>query len=162
MRPRHPLLGTVLPALVPTLMLGVGFGLAGCVGGTMTTTVSGGSPAPAPDAFACVRDQLKAVGFSQSSYDTEQLRVTARKFDESQRRPDVQFRRMVDRLEIEVAPGTGDAVSSIRVDAKTFAELTTHRGPTEEQEKTSETARAAAQTILQKCSQPVDSLSVPG
>jgi len=128
----------------------------------MTSTVSGTSPIPAPDAFTCVRDQIKAVGFTQSSYDTDRLRVTARKFDESQRRPDVQFRRMVDRLEIEVAPGSGNAVTNITVDAKTFAELTTHRGPTEEQEKTSETARAAAQTILQKCSQPVDSLSVPG
>jgi hypothetical protein len=128
----------------------------------MTSTVSGTSPIPAPDAFTCVRDQIKAVGFTQSSYNTDRLRVTARKFDESQRRPDVQFRRMVDRLEIEVAPGSGNAVTNITVDAKTFAELTTHRGPTEEQEKTSETARAAAQTILQKCSQPVDSLSVPG
>ena len=107
-------------------------------------------------------EQLKAVGFGQTSYDVDELRLTARKFDETQRRPDVQFRRMVDRLEIQVAPGAGDAVTNITVDAKTFAEYTTHRGPTEEQEKTSTTARAAAQTILQKCSQPVDSLSVPG
>jgi len=159
MRPRLPLLGTGLPSL-PVLLLGAG--LAGCAGGPMTSTVSGTSPIPAPDAFTCVRDQIKAVGFTQSSYNTDRLRVTARKFDESQRRPDVQFRRMVDRLEIEVAPGSGNAVTNITVDAKTFAELATHRGPTEEQEKTSETARAAAQTILQKCSQPVDSLSVPG
>lgn len=161
MRPRIPIHSTVLPS-ISRLLLGVGFGLAGCVGGPMTTTVAGTSPAPAPDAFACVRDQLKTVGFTQSSYDTDELRVTARKFDESQHRPDVQFRRVVDRLEIDVAPSGGDAVTNISVDAKTFAELTTHRGPTEEQEKTSETARAAAQTILQKCSQSVDSLSVPG
>jgi hypothetical protein len=69
---------------------------------------------------------------------------------------------MVDRLEIEVAPSTGEAISTIRVQASTFAELTTQRGPTEIQEKASERARNAAQTILQKCSQPVDSLSVPG
>jgi len=48
------------------------------------------------------------------------------------------------------------------VDAKTFAEYNTHRGPTEEQEKTSVTAQTAAQTLIQKCSQPVDSTSVPG
>ncbi len=143
-------------------LLLLGAGLAGCIGGPLTTTVTGTSPAPAPDAFACVREQLKAVGFTQSSYDTEELRVSARKFDESQRRPNVQFRRMVDRLDVEVAPDSGTAVTNISVDAKTFAELTTQRGPTEEQEKTSETARSAAQTILQKCSRPVDSLSVPG
>ena len=136
--------------------------LAGCVGGVRTTSLTGTSPAPAPDAFECARRELKGVGFSQTSYDTDELRLTARKFDETQRRPDVQFRRIVDRLEIEVAPGAGAAVTTIKVDAKTFAEYTTHRGPTEEQDKTSTTARAAAQTILQKCSQPVDSTSVPG
>jgi hypothetical protein len=102
------------------------------------------------------------VDFTQTSYDVEELRITARKFDLTQRRPDVQFRRIVDRLEIVVAPGTGEAMSTITVDAKTFAEYTTHRGPTEEQEKTSTTARSAAQTLLQRCSQPVDSTSVPG
>ncbi len=137
-------------------------GPVGCAGGALSTSMTGTSPVAAPDAFACVREQLKAVGFTQSSYDAEELRVTAGKIDDKQRRPDVQFRRIVDRLEVEVAPGSGTAVTSITVDAKTFAELTTQRGPTESQEKTSETARAAAQTLLQKCSQPVDSLSVPG
>ena len=37
-----------------------------------------------------------------------------------------------------MAPGTGNAITEITVDAKTFAEYNTHRGPTEEQEKTSE------------------------
>jgi hypothetical protein len=148
---------SVSPALVAAVLA-----LAGCVGATRSTTLTGTSPVPAPDAFECLRTQLKAVGFSQTSYDTEALRITARKFDETQRRPDVQFRRIVDRLEIEVAPGTGDAITAMKVDAKTFAEYTTHRGPTEEQEKTSTTARSAAQTLLQKCSQPVDSTSVPG
>lgn len=136
--------------------------MAGCVGATRTSSLTGTSPVPAPDVFACVRDKLKTVGFAQTSYDVDQLRITARKFDETQRRPDVQFRRIVDRLDIEVAPGAGEAVTNIKVDAKTFAEYTTHRGPTEEQERTSKIASAAAQTILQKCSQPVDSLSVPG
>jgi hypothetical protein len=136
--------------------------MAACVGGVRTTSVTGTSPTPAPDAFECLRNQLKTVGFTQTSYDTEQLRITARKFDEKQRRPDVQFRRIVDRLEISVAPGTGDAITNIAVDAKTFAEYTTHRGPTEEQEETSTTARSAARTLLQTCSQPVDSTSVPG
>jgi hypothetical protein len=136
--------------------------LAGCVGGTRTSTLTGTSPAPAPDAFECLRKELKSVGFDQTAYDVNELRINARKFDDSQRRPDVQFRRIVDRLEIQVAPGTGDAITSIAVDAKTFAEYTTHRGPTEEQEKTSTRAQTAAQSLIQKCSQPVDSLSVPG
>ena len=125
--------------------------LAGCAGGKYAQSVSVASAAPAPDAFACVRDQLKAVGFTQSSYDTEELRVTARKFNESVRRSDVQFRRLTDRLEIDVAPGSGGEVSRITVVARTFIELTTHRGPTEEEERPSETVRTAAQAIADKC-----------
>ncbi|HEY9504326.1 MAG TPA: hypothetical protein VIQ27_00030 [Gemmatimonadales bacterium] len=154
-----------MPTLSPRSLLvplSIGLALAGCAGGVRTTSLSGTSPTPAPDAFECLRNQLKSVGFAQTSYDTDGLRITARKFDETVRRPDVTFRRLVDRLEIQVAPGTGEAVTSIAVDAKTFAEYNTHRGPTEEQEKTSATARTAAQTLIQKCSQPVDSTSVPG
>jgi hypothetical protein len=125
--------------------------LAGCAGGQYAQNLTVASAAPAPDAFACVRDQIKALGFTQSSYDTDELRVTARKNNESVRRPDVQFRRLVDRLEVDVAPGTGGEVSRISVVARTLAELTTHRGPTEEEEKPSETVRAAAQAIADKC-----------
>ncbi len=136
--------------------------LAGCAGGNLAQTGSVASAAPAPDAYACVRDQIKAVGFTQSSYDTDAMRVTARKFNETLRRPDVNFRRMVDRLEIEVTPGTEGEVSRITVVAKTFAELTTQRGPTEEQERTSEAASTAARTILDKCSgQPAPAEVVP-
>jgi hypothetical protein len=144
------------------LTLIVGLAIVGCAGGTRTTSLSGTSPVPAPDAFECLQNQLKTVGFAQTSYDTDELRITARKFDETVRRPDVTFRRLVDRLEITVAPGAGVAVTDIAVNAKTFAEYNTHRGPTEEQEKTSTTAQSAAQTLIQKCSQPVDSTSVPG
>jgi hypothetical protein len=125
--------------------------LAGCAGGQYAQNLTVASAAPAPDAFACVRDQIKALGFTQSSYDTDELRVTARKNNESVRRPDVQFRRLVDRLEVDVAPGAGGEVSRISVVARTLAELTTHRGPTEEEEKPSETVRAAAQAIADKC-----------
>jgi len=135
---RFPVLGVLL--------------LAGCAaGGKFAQSVSAASAAPAPDAFACARNQIKAVGFTQSSYDTDELRLTARKNDDTARRPDVQFRRMVDKLEIDVAPGSAGEVSRITVVARTFAELTTHRGPTEEEEKPSETVRAAAQTIVDKC-----------
>ncbi len=44
--------------------------LAGCGGGApLVTTLSGPSPLPAPDAFSCLRDQLKTTGFTQTSYD---------------------------------------------------------------------------------------------
>ena len=136
---------------------------AGCAGGQMTQSFTAASPSPAPDVFACARNQLKAVNFDQTSYDLTDLRLMARKYDQTVTRPDVTFRRLIDRLEITVAPGAGgDSVSVLSILARTFGENVNQRGPTETQEKTSETARSAAQTILQKCSAPVDSASVPG
>ncbi len=135
---------------------------AGC-GGQMTSSYMAASPSPTPDVFACVRGQLKANRFDQTSIDVNENRLTARKYDETVRRPDVTFRRLVDRLEIEVAPGAGgDSVTTVSVKARTFGETVNQRGPTETQEPTSEAARAAAQSIINKCSRPVDSLSVPG
>jgi hypothetical protein len=134
-----------------------------CGGGQMTSSYLAASPSPTPDVFACVRKQLKVNKFDQSSIDVNENRLTARKYDEKVRRPDVTFRRLVDRLEIEVAPGAGgDTVSTLSVKARTFAETVNQRGPTETQEKTSPTAQAASQSIVDSCSHPVDSLSVPG
>jgi len=136
--------------------------VVGC-GRQMTSTYSQPSPSPAPDAIGCVRGQLKQVGFDQTSMDVADNRLTARKYNQNVTRPDVSFRRLVDRLEIEVAPGAGgDSVSVITINARTFAEVVNQRGPTENQERTSETAQSAAQTILDKCRNPVDSTSVPG
>ena len=127
--------------------------LAGCGGGAFASTVTENSPRPAPDVYQCARSQLKAVGFSQTSYDENDQRVTAKKYAYVTR-PDVAFRRLVDRLTVEVQPaGSGEAMSTISVQAATFAERQTHRGPTEEQERTSETARQAAQTIADRCGQ---------
>jgi hypothetical protein len=136
---------------------------AGCAGGQMTSSYMAATPAPTPDVFACARGQLKANRFDQTSIDVDENRLTARKYNENVTRPDVTFRRLVDRLEIEVAPGPGgDSVTTVSVKARTFAETVNQRGPTEEQERTSDTAKAAAQAIVNKCSHPVDSLTVPG
>jgi hypothetical protein len=135
--------------------------LAGCAGGQMTSSFKAASPSPAPDVFACARNQLKAVRFDQTSYDVTDYVLTARKYDQTVTRPDVTFRRLVDRLEVRVAPGAGgDSVSVLSILARTFGETVNQRGPTETQEKTSETAREAARTILDKCGGPVDSASI--
>jgi hypothetical protein len=135
--------------------------LAGCSNAPYATALTASSPSPAPDVLQCARDQLKALRFDQTSIDVNDYRLTARKFDETARRADVQFRRIVDRLEVQAAPAS-DGTTTVKVTPRTFAEYTTQRGPTEVQEKTSTTAQAAAETLLQKCGQPVDSTSVPG
>jgi hypothetical protein len=134
---------------------------AGCLGGPLTTSMTATSPSPVPDVFACTRQQLKALDFDQSSLDVKENRVTARQYDETVRRPDVRFRRIVNRLEIEVVPASSGGLTQLTINAGTFAELATQRGPTEEQERTSDAVRTAAQTIVKKCGGAVDSLSVP-
>jgi hypothetical protein len=153
--------GRVPSSLVLRSLL-LALGIAACVGRSLTSSLNATSPRPAPDIFACAREQLKALGFAQVALDAPENRVEAKQYDETVRRPDVNFRRLVDRIEVKAAPGTEGAMSDLTVAARTLAEFTTQRGPTEVQERTSPRATAAAETIIDKCTQPVDSLSVPG
>jgi hypothetical protein len=134
------------PACLAALAL-----LAACSNPPLATTLTAASPSPAPDVFQCAREQIKALEFDQSSIDTRELRLNARRFDETVRRPDVQFRRMVDRLEIEAVPASGNAVTTLKVTPRTFGEYTTQRGPTETQERTSTTAQQAAEKLIERC-----------
>ncbi len=127
--------------------------LVGCGGGLLASTVTANSMRPAPDVYECVRAQLKSVGFSRTSYDQDEQRISAQKVDEHARRPDVTFRRLLDRLTIDVQPASGGtAITTLAVQATTFVERVTQRGPTEDQERASETARRAAQTLVDRCS----------
>ena len=122
----------------------------GCGAPSYTITATAATPTPVLDVFSCVRTRLEPLEFRQSSLDVDMHRVTARRYDETVRRPDVKFRRMVDVLEIEVQAGaTGQ--TALVVQSKTLAEYFTERGPTLEQETTSERARAAGQSVLDAC-----------
>jgi hypothetical protein len=135
--------------------------LAACSNAPLATTVTAPSPSPAPDVFQCARNNLKPIDFDQTSYDVEANRLTARRFDYEQRRADVTFRRIVDRLELQAVPGQGAAVTTLEITARTFAEYTTQRGPTEVEERASETALAAASKLLARCRTPADTTRVP-
>lgn len=136
--------------------------LAGCGARSMNATYDASTATPAPDVFQCLRERIPKVGFTQTSYDLDEQRLTAQRYDNKARRPDVQFRRMVDRLEFDVSPGTEGVVTKVTATATTYAELTTQRGPTEEQEKPSKAVTEAAQTLIDQCGTPVDSTKVPG
>ena len=125
--------------------------LAACSNAPLATTLTASSPSPAPDVFQCAREQIKALEFDQSSIDVREHRINAKRYDEAARRPDVQFRRVVDRLEIEATPASGGAVTTLKVTPRTFGEYTTQRGPTETQERTSQTAQDAAQKLIERC-----------
>jgi hypothetical protein len=122
---------------------------AGC-GGTMYLSVDGKSPRPPVEVFDCVKSQVQVLGYTQASIDVDAHRLTARKNDWDTRIADTQFRRMVDRLSIEVGkPADGSA--PLKIKAHTFALLDTHRGPTEVEQEASQGVRAAAQALLEAC-----------
>jgi hypothetical protein len=125
--------------------------LSACGGGQAYAAPASIKTAVAPeDAFNCVKRQMTDLGYKQSSVDSDERRVNGTKIDLKTRRPDTQFRRMVDKLEVEVSP-QADGQTSIDVRGRTFAEYTTQRGPTEVEEKASPEVKAASQQMLERC-----------
>ena len=134
-------------------MLGTLLLLGACGGGTFYTTQSA-TPAAAPaNAIECARATLRKLGYQETSFDQTDNRVTARKIDDSVQRPDPQFRRNVDRLEIQAVPAA-DGKTSLTVIAHTFAEFSTQRGPTEQEERASADVKTSAQAVLDACGRP--------
>lgn len=130
------------------LVLG-GLLLAACAGRYSEPVTTHTSAAP-QDTFECVKRQLAALGYKQSTIDTDEYRITGTKIDQNSRRPDTQFRRLLDRIEVDVSP-EADGQTSIAAQGQTFAEYTTQRGPTEVEEKASEEVRTATQRLLERC-----------
>lgn len=123
--------------------------LAGC-GKAFSTPVSTRTSAGPDDTFACVKKQLGELGYQQNSRDVAEHRIIATKIDSKSRRPDTQFRRILNKLDVDVSAGA-DGQTSIEALPRTFAEYTTQRGPTEVQEKASEQVKADAQQLLERC-----------
>ena len=95
---------------------------------------------------------MTQLGYKQTSLDQVDNRLTARKIDDSIHRPDPQFRRNVNRIEVEAAAGA-DGKTALTVVGHTFGEFETQRGPTEVEEKASADVNQAAQAVVQSCGQ---------
>ena len=102
------------------------------------------------DTFECVKRQLSAMGYKQTSIDVDEHRISGSKIDMKSRRADTQFRRLLDKLEVDVSP-EADGQTGIDVQGRTFAEYTTQRGPTEVEEKPSAEVQASSQQLLERC-----------
>jgi hypothetical protein len=105
--------------------------------------------APA-DVFQCARQTLGALGYKQTSMDADALRVNATKIDLVSRRPDTQFRRILNKIGVEVNPGA-DGRTTLQTEAHTFAEYTTQRGPNEVEESPSDSVRDDAHQLAERC-----------
>jgi hypothetical protein len=124
--------------------------LASCAG-TLASTVKAPSALGPPEAFACAQRELAAMGYHLGAFDRDAGRLTAQKADPKARRPHTLFLRVLDRLELETAGN--EAGSLLVVRARTFHEFSSQRGPTEEEESASQTARADAAALLERCKQ---------
>jgi hypothetical protein len=116
----------------------------------LATPASTRTSAGPQDTFDCVKRQLTALGYKQSSIDVDERRISATRVDSRTRRADTQFRRMLEKLDVEVA-AEADGQTSIDVLGRTFAEYTTQRGPTEVEEKPSEQVRNDTRELLERC-----------
>jgi hypothetical protein len=123
--------------------------LSGC-SQRLSPAVSTSTSAGPEDTFDCVKKQLPELGYKQSSIDVEERRMSGVKIDLKSRRPDTQFRRILHRMDVEVA-AQADGQTGIEVKPRTLAEYTTQRGPTEVEEKASEQVRSDAQQLLERC-----------
>jgi len=122
---------------------------AGCTS-TLYLAINGTSPRPPVEVFDCVRSQILVLGYTPTSFDVQDHRITARKYDWETHLADSRFRRMTERLLIEVG-NSGQGSTHLRIGAHTFAELATQRGPTEIEQNASPAVRAAAQALLEAC-----------
>lgn len=116
----------------------------------LATPASARTSASPQDTFDCVKRQLTALGYKQGSIDVDERRISATKVDSKTRRADTQFRRMLDKLDVEVA-AEADGQTSIDVVGRTFGDYATHRGPTEVEEKASEQVRNDTGELLERC-----------
>jgi len=122
----------------------------GC-GGTLYVVQQAKPPHPPADVFECVKSQISALGYNVASHDAKDRRITAKKNDYDTKMSDTQFRRISERLTVEVKEGADTGAARLHVEAHTFAEMMTQRGPTDMEQQASPSAHLAAKTILDAC-----------
>jgi len=120
-----------------------------CCAGTLTETLRAPTRAAVPETFECALRELQAMGYQSTAFDREAGRLAAQKADPSARRAHfTTLRRVLDRIEVDAA------ADELIVTARTVVEYESRRGPTEEEESASVTARAAARTLIERCGRP--------
>ena len=134
-------------SLLATLLV-----VGACGGGTQYTTLTA-SPSAGPAAVIdCVRSQFGKLDYQQMAYDVRGHRVVAKKTNATVSRADPQFIRLINQIEAEAtteANGTG-----LKVVAHTIGQYSTHRGPTDVEEKASNDVNRDAEAVLQACGKP--------
>ena len=121
--------------------------LAGC-GGTLWPAVTTTTLSSPRNAIECATDQVTRMGYYLVSTD-ERTRLDARKEVADQRHRAYFEYRKSDELAVR-ASGAGDE-TTLRIEARSFSERMTRRGPTRSDEYASERVQADARALANKC-----------
>lgn len=124
--------------------------LGACGPGSLPIALTASPSSSPPDAMACARAKLDTLGYSLTSFDQTDLRLNVRKIDDNVHRASPRYRHNIDRLEVQATPGA-DGKTSLAVTGRTYAEFSTERGPTEEEESASKAVRETAQALVDAC-----------
>jgi hypothetical protein len=122
--------------------------LAACGRPTSTATVAP-SQLPPPDAFQCVMNTMKAIGFQRTMYDENDRRTSGRRENPNITFSSTQFRKTWDRLDVQVlAASDGTQVEVLPV---TEAEYFGQNGKNFQPLTPSDDVQAAARKLQRDC-----------
>ncbi len=103
--------------------------LAGCAGTLYSATKATSTVAP-DDAYRCVQDQLKKLGYQRTHYDPGERWFVGQKVDDKARVSDVRFRKRFNRLDTKVRPDAAGG-STLEIKAQTLDQYGDQQGVTE-------------------------------
>ena len=124
--------------------------LGACGPGSLPIALTASPASSPPDAMACARAKLDTLGYTPTSFNKDDLLLNARKIDNDVHRANPRYRHNIDRVEVQATPGA-DGKTSLAVTGRTYAEFSTERGPTEEEESASKAVRETAQALVDAC-----------
>jgi hypothetical protein len=133
--------------LVVTLSLAA---ITACSGRTLMYSASSLGSTPPQDAYACVADQVKKLGYRVRAHDDDSRRILAERDNPEIREANGLFRRGFDRLEITSSPDASGQ-TQVGIKAQSFKESVTARGNTLDEIEATAQAKADSKTILEAC-----------
>jgi hypothetical protein len=124
--------------------------LTGCGGGALYHAGSVSATMGPEDSYTCVRTQLKAMKYKEESHDDDGHRVIARKENAALAVSATTLRKSFDQLITEIHADAGGS-TVIKVEAHSFREYQTARGPTQDEQEATQQVQADATELLKQC-----------
>jgi hypothetical protein len=124
--------------------------LAGCAG-TLYSASKAPSAATPDDAYTCVQNQMKKLGYQRLRYDQSERWYVGQKVDDKASVSDVRFRKRLNRLDVRVRPdATGS--TSLEVKAQTLDQYGDQQGVNETEQTASNQVKLDARELIEACS----------